>query len=487
MTWIVGLSIAALQRLMTAGQRTSVEIVDAYLERIRAVDSALNSVVEANPDARQIAADLDVERRNGTVRGPLHGVPILIKENIDTADQMLTTAGSLALTSSKPLSDSATASNLRAAGAVILGKTAMSEWANFRSRASTSGWSGRAGQVHNPYSLDRSPGGSSSGSGVAASACLAAATIGTETDGSIVSPATANGVVGLKPTVGLTSRSGVVPISSSQDTIGPLARSVADAAVVLTAIAGPDQSDQATNGVEVHDYSACVDDDGLRGARIGVARKLFGFSAHADRAVENALETMRAAGAILVEIETLVVDKELEAAEGVVLLQEFRVGLNEYLATRSPGSPRSLAEVIEFNVNNADVELQHFGQGVLEASEATGPTTQRRYLEALATIAKLARTQGLDRAFDQHDVDVIVAPTGAPSPPIDLVNGDRHIGGSATLAATAGYPLISVPATLVAGLPVGITFMGRAWSEPVLIKLASGFEAARGPLPAPNI
>ncbi|NOX28738.1 MAG: amidase, partial [Actinobacteria bacterium] len=365
--------------------------------------------------------------------------------------------------------------------------TAMSEWANFRSIASTSGWSGRAGQVHNSYSHDRSPGGSSSGSGAAASACLAAATIGTETDGSIVSPATANGVVGLKPTVGLTSRRGVVPISSSQDTIGPLARSVADAAAVLTAIAGPDEGDPATAGVEVHDYSACVDGDGLRGARIGVARRLFGFSDHADKAVEAALETMRAAGAILVEIDTLVVDEELEAAEGVVLLHEFRVGLNEYLATRSSGSPRSLAEVIEFNTNNADVELQHFGQDTLEASEATGSTSDRRYLKAVDTITRLAKTEGLDRAFDAHEVDAIVAPTGAPASPIDLVNGDRHIGGSATLAATAGYPLISVPVALVAGLPVGITFMGTAWSEPVLIKLASGFEAARGPLPAPDI
>jgi amidase len=487
MSWIVEQSISALQESMSSGDRTAVEIVDAYLERIAAVDPSLRSVVEINPDAGSIGATLDAERSGGSVRGPLHGIPILLKENIDTADAMLTTAGSLALLESMPTQDSTTAARLRAAGAVILGKTAMSEWAFFRSTCGTSGWSARNGQVRNPYDPARSPGGSSSGSGVAASANLAAATIGTETDGSIVSPATANGVVGVKPTVGLTSRAGVVPISRSQDTVGPIARSVHDAAAVLTALAGPDIRDPATVSAVIHDYVADVDPDGLRGARIGVATSLFGFSRLADRVTRAALELMGSAGAVTIEVPELRVDPKLRDAELEILLHEFKAGLDEYLAGRTNGSPRTLAEVIAFNDRHREEELQHFGQELLEMAEARGPLTAEPYLDAVATAVRLARTEGLDRTLDDHGLDAIVAPTGAPAAPIDLINGDVRIGGTATLAATAGYPLISVPAGSAAGMPVGITFMGRSWSEATLIALASGFEARRGPRAVPDL
>ncbi len=486
MSWIVERSILELQELMSSGIRTAAQIVDAYLARISAFDPALRSVVEVNPDARSIAESLDNERRSGATRGPLHGIPILLKENIDTADAMLTSAGSLAMVTSMPREDSTTASRLRAAGAVILGKTAMSEWAFFRSPSGTSGWSGRNGQVRNPYDLARSPGGSSSGSGVAAAANLAAVTIGTETDGSIVSPASANGVVGLKPTVGLTSRAGVIPISHSQDTVGPLARSVADAAAVLNVLAGRDNRDPATHAAVVHDYVACVDADGLRCARIGVATGMFGFSRHADRVVHDALELMRDGGAVTIDIPELRVERELVDAKREIMLHEFKIGLNDYLAGRTEGSPRTLAEVISFNKQHREEELQHFGQEVLEMADARGPLTAEVYLDAVATVNRLARVEGLDRVLADHDLDAIVAPTGSPATPIDLINGDARVGGSATLAATAAYPLISVPAASVAGLPVGITFMGQAWSEPTLIKLASGFEARRGPRPQPT-
>ncbi len=487
MSWIVEQSIAGLQELMSSGQRTAADITAAYLDRIGDIDPALQSVVEVNPDAVSIAVVLDDERRRGMTRGPLHGIPILLKENIDTADEMLTSAGSLAMVSSMPTDDSATAARLRAAGAVILGKTGMSEWAFFRSTSGTSGWSSRNGQVRNPYDHGRSPGGSSSGSGVAASASLAAAAIGTETDGSIMSPATVNAVVGLKPTVGLTSRVGVIPISKSQDTVGPLARSVEDVAAVLSVLAGPDDHDPATQMATVDDYVAYVDADGLRGARIGVATGLFGFSRHADRVTHDALEVMREAGAVTVDVPELSVERELRDAEREILLHEFKAGLNDYLAGRTDGSPRTLAEMISFNETHAETVLQHFGQELFEMAEARGPLTDEAYLDAVATAARLARVEGLDRALADHGLDAIVAPTGAPATPIDLINGDARTGGSATLAATAGYPLLSVPAGSVAGMPVGVTFMGAAWSEPTLIRLASGFEARRGPRPRPTL
>ena len=485
MSWIVEQSISGLQELMSSGKRTAAQIVDAYLDRIVAIDPDLRSVVEINPDARSIAELLDDERSSGTTRGPLHGIPILLKENIDTADSMLTSAGSLAMLTSTPIEDSTTAARLRAAGAVVLGKTAMSEWAFFRSTSGTSGWSGRNGQVRNPYDPARSPGGSSSGSGVAASANLAAATIGTETNGSIVSPATANGVVGLKPTVGLTSRAGVIPISQSQDSIGPLARSVDDAAAVLTVLAGPDRRDPATSPAMVHDYVTYVDADGLRGARIGVATSLFGFSHHADRVVTNAVEMMRGAGAIIIEVPELTVESDLVRAQREILLHEFKSGLNSYLAGRAEGPPHTLADVIAFNEQHADTELQHFGQELFEIAQTRGPLTSQAYLDAVATVDRLARVEGLDKFLAGHELDSIVAPTGAPATPIDLINGDARMGGTSSLAAAAGYPLISVPAASVAGMPVGVTFMGAAWSEPTLIKLASGFEALRGPRPQP--
>ncbi|MGA7758359.1 MAG: amidase [Ilumatobacteraceae bacterium] len=479
--WIVERSIADLQHLMGSGERSAAEITDAYLARIAALDTDLRSVVEVNPDARAIAAALDDERRSGTVRGPLHGIPILLKENIDTADDMLTTAGSLALVGSMPAEDSTTASRLRAAGAVLLGKTAMSEWAFFRSMSGTSGWSGRNGQVRNPYDPTRSPGGSSSGSGVAVSANFAAAAIGTETDGSIVSPANVNGVVGLKPTVGLTSRAGVIPISRSQDTVGPLARTVADAAAVLSAIAGTDPRDPSTTGSEPDDYTTYLDADGLRGRRVGVATGLFGFSRHADRVARDAIGLIQAAGAVTVDVPELRVGPELRDAEFEILLHEFKAGVEDYLATRSSGSPNTLGEVIAYNERHASLELQHFGQDLLEQADARGPLTSEVYLEAVATASRLSRNEGLDRAHDEHDLDALLAPTGAPATPVDLVNGDARFGGTSTLAATAGYPLISIPAGSAAGLPVGITLMGTAWSEPTLIALASGFEARRGP------
>ena len=487
MSWIVEQSISELQELMSSGARTAGGIVEAYLNRIAAVDSTLRSVVEVNPDAESIAESLDDERRRGETRGPLHGIPILLKENIDTADSMLTSAGSLAMVTSMPLEDSTTATRLRAAGAVILGKTAMSEWAFFRSTSGTSGWSGRNGQVRNAYDPTRSPGGSSSGSGVAASASLAAATIGTETDGSIVSPATANGVVGLKPTVGLTSRAGVIPVSHSQDTVGPLARSVADAAAVLNVLVGRDDRDPATHAAVAHDYVACVDADGLRGARIGVATAMFGFSRHADRVVRDALELMRGAGAETIDIPELRVEHELVDAKREIQLHEFKIGVNDYLARRTEGSPRTLAEVISFNTRHGEEELQHFGQELLVMADARGPLTAEVYLDAVAAADRLARVEGIDRVMTDHDLDAIVAPTGAPATPIDLINGDARMGGTATMAAAAGYPLISVPAGSVVGLPVGITFMGQAWSERTLIKLASGFEAQRGERPQPAL
>jgi len=486
MEWIEEKTIAQLGAAMASGERTAVQIVETYLERIERIDPSLRSIVEVNPDAREIAADLDAERSAGTVRGPLHGIPIVLKENIDTADSMLTTAGSLALVDSMPTSDSTTAARLRDAGAVILGKAGMSEWAFFRSTGGTSGWSARNGQVRNPYDPARTTGGSSSGSGVAPSANLTAAAIGTETDGSIVSPATANGVVGIKPTVGLTSRAGVIPISETQDTIGPLARTVGDAAAVLSALAGSDGRDAATAAAAGHiiDYSGQASDSGLDGARIGIAESFFGRSPKADEVIRAAVEKMRSAGATVVEAPELATSKELSDAERTVLLFEFKVNLADYLATRD-GGPKTLADVIEFNRLNAEVEMVHFADELHEMAEATTGLDTDEYLEAKATARRLAADEGIDRVLDLHSLNAIVAPTGAPAPMIDWVNGEHRILGSSSHAAAAGYPLISVPAGYIAGLPVGITFMGAAWSEATLIRLASGFEHVRGPRTPP--
>ena len=481
-------TIAELQRAMSSGRLTSLELTRQYLRRIAALDRRgpkLNSIVEVNPQALDIARGLDRERRRGEVRGPLHGIPIVIKENIDTADQMLTTAGSLALVDSMPAQDSTTAARLRDAGVVILGKANLSEWANFRGFFSSSGWSGRGGQTSNPYVIRWNPCGSSSGSGTASAANLAAATLGTETDGSIVCPSSSNGLVGIKPSVGLTSRAGVIPISHSQDTVGPMARTVADAAALLGPLTGVDPRDPATSesdGFFFDDYTQFLDSGGLGGARIGIAREMWGFSPEADAVCEATIAAMASAGATIVDPVLYPSIEEINSGEAeiTVLLYEFKADLNAYLATRTPGSPRTLAELIAFNEANADIELRYFGQELFHLSEATTGLDDPAYLEALATARRIGREDGIDAVLEEHDLDAFVAPTGSPAWPTDLVNGDLFLGGSSSPAAVAGYPIVSMPAGFSFGLPVGISFVGARWSEPTLIRLASGFEAAVG-------
>jgi amidase len=480
-------TIAELQDAMTKGGLSSQGLVNMYLERISSIDEGnigLNSVLEVNPDARRIAKQLDRERKDGHVRGPLHGIPIMLKANIDTADKMTTTAGSLSLVGDPPHQDATVAARLRAAGAVILGKTNLSEWANFRGFNSSSGWSGQGGQTRNPYVLDRNPCGSSSGSAASVAANLTAAGLGTETDGSIVCPATINGVVGIKPTVGLTSRAGVIPISHTQDTVGPHARTVADAAAVLSALVGVDPRDPATAasaGKFSTDYTQFVDPHGLQGARIGVARGggFTGYSEETDAIFEQAIEAMHDAGAVIVDPAEIPTIDELNAdqAEIIVLIYEFKRDLNAYLATRTGVPVHTLADVIAFNLAHASQELQYFGQEFLELAEQE-IFTQQEYEDALARGHDLAGKNGIDAILAQEHLDALVAPTGSPSWPIDLVNGDHFLGASSGPAAVAGYPIINVPAGLSFGLPVGISFMGTAFSEAKLIKLASGFEAA---------
>lgn len=482
-------SIFQLRAGLDSGELTAVSLVRQYMERIGAIDRegpTLNSVIEVNPDAEATAAGLDEERRLGRLRGPLHGIPVLIKDNIDTADRMRTTAGSLALASSTPSLDATVAARLRKAGAVILGKANLSEWANFRSGRSSSGWSCRGGQTRNPHVLDRNPGGSSSGSAAAVSAGLAAASLGTETDGSIVSPSTACGVVGIKPTVGMTSRAGVIPISHTQDSVGCHARDVADAAQILAAIAGgADPRDPATAAAPAQtpaDLTAGLDPGALRGARIGVARSLYwGYHEHTDRVGDQALAALRDAGAVLIDPADVPTAEEIRTSgfERTVLLHEFKSDLNSYLAQRRDPEVRSLADLIAFNQAHADQELRWFGQETLIDSEMSGPLSAPEYLQALENGQRLARAGGLDAVMDEHGLDALVAPSGAPAWTIDLVDGDRRLGGSTQVAAVAGYPLITVPAGVAHGcLPVGLTFMGRAWSEPLLIRLAYAFEQA---------
>ena len=479
-------TIAELQSGMESGELTARGLVDAYLERIDGLDRdgpALHSILDPNPDARSIADALDRERKSKGSRGPLHGIPVLLKDNVATADRMTTTAGSLALEGSIAPRDAMLAERLRAAGAVLLAKTNMSEWANIRSSKSTSGWSGRGGQCRNPYVLDRNPCGSSSGSAVAVSANLGAVAIGTETDGSIVCPASANAVVGIKPTVGLVSRAGIIPISRTQDTAGPLTRTVADAAVLLGAIAGVDPRDPATAAARRHlepDYTRFLDSTGLRGARIGVARrKLFGYSDAADRLAEAAIDVMKQEGAIIVDPADVPYAGEYDDAELEVLLYELKAGLNGYLTGLGPDAPvKSLHEVIEFNEAHRETEMPWFGQDLFERAQAKGPLAASRYRKALARCRRLSRTLGLDAVLAKHRLDALVAPTGNPPWPTDPVNGDHFTGGSSTPAAVAGYPSISVPAGFAFGLPVGISFFGRPWSEAVLIRLAHGYEQA---------
>lgn len=488
-------ALATLRAAMHAGRLTAEALVSFYVQRIHAIDRigpTLRSVQELNPDALAIARELDAERRATGARGPLHGIPVLLKDNIATADRMETTAGALALVGAKPRRDSFVAQRLREAGAVILGKTALSEWANFKSNPSSSGWSARNGQARNPHVLDRTPGGSSSGSGIAVAASLVAVSVGTETDGSIISPAAANGVVGIKPTVGLTSRAGVIPISSTQDTIGPFGRTVADAAALLGAMTGVDPRDPATEasaGQAHTDYTRFLDRDGLRGARIGVPRHgYFGYSARADAAADAAIAVLRSLGAEIVDPVTIPhFDREaLTTPERVVFCYEFKAGVNAYLADVAPGATvKSLGDVIAFNTRHAAENLPFFGQQLLERAQATGAVTDPEYLDALATCRRLGRDT-FDAAFEDHRLDAMVAPTSMPAWPIDLVNGDPLRGSSAKSAALAGYPLVSVPAGEVRGLPLAITFMGRAWSEPSLIAFAYAFEQATQARRAPR-
>jgi amidase len=435
-----------------------------------------------NPDALSIADALDQERKSKGPRGPLHGVPVLIKDNIATADRMMTTAGSLALVGSKPAKDSFVAQKLRAAGAVILGKTNLSEWANIRSSHSTSGWSGRGGLTKNPYALDRNPCGSSSGTGAGISANLAAVGIGTETDGSIVCPSSSNGLAGIKPTVGLVSRANIIPISHSQDTAGPMCRTVRDAAILLGALTGVDADDAATAasvGKSQIDYAQYCDPNGLKGARIGVARKYFGFSDAVDALMGQSLDLMKKQGATLVDpadIETL---GKFDDSEFMIFLYELKADLNAYLARLQSGSPvRTLQDIIEFNERNRQKEMPYFGQDVFMKSEAKGALTEKEYTDALTKNHQLARTEGIDALMDKHQLDAIVAPTGGPAWLTDLITGDHFGGGSSNAAAVAGYPNINVTAGSILGLPVGISFFGRAWSEPTLIKIAYSFEQA---------
>jgi amidase len=480
------LTIAELQEGMAAGRYTSKRLVELYLKRIDEIDRqgpALHSISETNPDALPIADALDVERKTKGPRGPLHGIPVVVKDNIDTGDRMMTTAGSLALEGSVAAHDAFVVKQLRAAGAVILGKANLSEWANFRSTKSTSGWSGRGGQVRNPYILDRNPCGSSSGTGAAIAANLAAAGVGTETDGSIVCPSGANGLVGIKPTVGLVSRTGIIPISHTQDSAGPMARSVADAAALLQGMIGRDSADAATARKPASlqaDYLKSLNAGALKGARIGVARKKYtGYSAGADRLFDAAIETMKAQGADIVDPADIETASRLEDCEFEVLLYEFKADLNAYLRALPPSAKvHSLAELIAFNEREKARELQYFGQEILTMAQKKGPLTSPAYRKALATCRTRARALGIDAVLSKHRLDALVAPTGSPAWTTDLVNGDHFTGASSTPGAVAGYPSVTVPAGDVLGLPVGVSFIGKAWSEPRLIALAYAYEQA---------
>ncbi len=478
-------TISDLQAAMAKGRQTAVSLTRAYLRRIEELDRrgpTLRAVLEINPEALAIAKDLDRERKAKGPRGPLHGIPVLLKDNIGTHDRMTTTAGSLALSGSIPPRDSFVAQRLREAGAVILGKANLSEWANFRGRRSSSGWSARGGQTHNPYALDRNPSGSSSGSAVAVAASLCPVAVGTETDGSIVSPSALCGIVGIKPTVGLVSRSGIIPIAHSQDTAGPMARTVRDAAVLLGAMTGVDPADAGTESSrdKAHtDYTHFLDPDGLHGARIGVARRFFRSGSPASKVLDAAVTEMKRLGATLVDPAD---DPPLERfgdAEMTVMLYEFKADLNAYLAALGPGAPvHSMEDVIAFNERNQDKEMPFFGQEHFIEAQEKGPLTDKAYLDALERCRRLSRQEGLDALMDRHQLDAVVAPGGGPAGKTDPVYGDRDAGGSSSPAAVAGYPNITVPAGFVFGLPVGISFFGRAYSEPTLLKLAYAFEQA---------
>lgn len=475
------ITIDELQQAFQSGQYSSRSVTEKYLARIHQMDKAgpkVNAIIEINDDAPRIADLLDQERKSKGPRGPLHGIPILLKDNIDTHD-METTAGSLALQGSRPQNDAFVAAQLRNAGVVILGKTNLSEWANIRSSHSTSGWSGRGGLTRNPYALDRNPCGSSSGTGAAVSANFCVAGLGTETDGSVVCPSSANGLAGLKPTVGLVSRSGIIPISHSQDTAGPMARSVADVAILLSAMAGADAQDSATaNGQrkQFPDYKKFLDPAGLTGARLGVVRKYFGFNDAVDQLMETLIGEMKGAGAEIVDPADIPTIGKFDDSELTVFLYELKADLVEYLARRAGAQVKSLKDVIEFNERNRAREMPYFGQDLFVKSEQKGPLGSKEYLEALALNQRLSRTEGIDFVMDKFKLDALIAPTGGPAWTTDLINGDHAAGGSSSAAAVAGYPNINVTAGSLWGLPVGISFFGRAWSEPTLLKIAYSFE-----------
>jgi amidase len=482
-----------LQDGLKSGRYSSRSLVEKYLDRINEVDKkgpAINSVIELNPDAEGIAVTLDRERKEKGARGPLHGIPILIKDNIDTADRMMTTAGSLALVGSKPLQDAFVVKKLRDAGAVIIGKTNLSEWANFRSNHSSSGWSGRGGQTKNAYVLDRNPCGSSSGSGAATAANLCAAAIGTETDGSVVCPSSANSLVGIKPTVGLLGRSGIIPIAHSQDTAGPMTRSVADAAIILGALTGIDPRDGATKssqGKSFTDYTQFLDKNGLKGMRLGVVRKNFGFNDGVDKLMNELLAEIKKLGAIIIDPTDIPTSGKFDDSELEVLLYEFKTDLNAYLARLGPQAPvHSLKEIIAFNEHNREREMPFFGQDLFKKAEEKGPLTSKKYLLALSKNHLLTRTQGIDLVISKNRLDALIAPTGGPAWPTDWINGDHFTGGYSSASAVAGYPHITVPAGYVFGLPVGISFFAGAYSEPKLCKIAYAFEQATKARRAPQ-
>ena len=479
-------TLSDLQKKMQSGEESARSLVEKYARRIDALDKqgpSLHLVIEVNPDAEEIAARLDAERRSKGPRGPLHGIPVLIKDNIGTADRMTTTAGSLALEGSIPPRDAFVARKLREAGAVILGKTNLSEWANFRSTHSSSGWSGRGGQAKNPYALDRNPSGSSSGTGGAVSASYAAVGVGTETDGSIVSPSNNCGLVGLKPTVGLVSRSGIIPIAHSQDTAGPMTRTVTDAAILLGALVGADPDDKVTvvgAARGQRDYTTFLDPNALRGARIGVPRKAcFGMSVHADRLVDEAIAVVRRLGAVIVDPVDLPLPSKLSDSEFDVLLYEFKADINAYLAALGPNAPaRSLQDLIAFNERHKDREMPYFGQEVFLRAEKVGPLTDLRYLAALANGHRWTRAEGIDAIVAKYRLDAFIAPTSGPASLTDLVNGDYGPSGCSTIPAVAGYPHITLPAGFAFGLPVGVSFFGPAFSEGKLLGYAFAYEQA---------
>ncbi len=479
-------TIAELGSRMASGERTSAEITRLYLDRIEALDRrgpTLRSVIETNPDALEIAEGLDAERAAGNVRGPLHGVPILLKDNIATADRNTTTAGSLALEGSIPQRDAFVAARLRRAGAVLLGKANLSEWANFRSNRSSSGWSARGGQCRSPYVLNRNPCGSSSGSGAATSANLCAAAVGTETDGSIICPSSANGVVGIKPTVGMVSRSGIVPISAVQDTAGPMARTVADAAALLSGMTGADPRDDATaSSPTPTDLTRHLGEAGasdLSRMRIGVGRQFFDRDSRVDQVMEEAIQALASLGAEIVDSVSIPHRGEVGRHEYEAMLYEFKAGLNEYLAGLGDDAPvASLADVIAYNEVHAEREMPFFGQEILIEAEGKGPLAETAYQTARGTANRLSREEGLDAALEEHRLDAILGPSGGPAWVTDLVHGDHFSVGSSGAAAVAGYPNVTVPAGHVHGLPVGVSFFGGAWSEPTLIRIALAFEQA---------